>query len=154
MTGRTEPVAKQPEPSAKEDSAYIPESPHSNNQQIIPITEKSLAEAWTKFADTIKTQDARLYSILTAHTPSLEGEAKIIFQINNLLQKEPLQNIQPKLLQYLRTALTNEKIEIEIVLTEKIESAKAYTAEEKFAQMSRKNPALLTLTQQFSLDFE
>jgi DNA polymerase-3 subunit gamma/tau len=109
---------------------------------------------WNAFADTVKTSDPRLFSMLTAHAPNLEGGTKIVFPIGNPLQKEPLQKILPDLLQHIRTALNNENIEIEILLTEKTETTKAYTAEDKFAQMSRKNPALMTLKQQFALDFE
>jgi hypothetical protein len=57
-------------------------------------------------------------------------------------------------LEHLRTSLDNETVEIEIVLSENTETSKAYTAEDKFAQMNRKNPVLLTFKQQFSLDFE
>ncbi|MDR1173130.1 MAG: DNA polymerase III subunit gamma/tau [Bacteroidales bacterium] len=119
-----------------------------------PVTQDALAAAWNSFANALKSEDARLFSMLTAHTPSLEDETKIVFQISNPLQKDPLQKIQSKLLRHLRAALDNENAEIEIVLAEKDETNKAYTAEDKFAQMSRKNPALLTFKQQFTLDFE
>jgi len=118
-----------------------------------PITQENLISAWNSFADTIK-DDTRIFSTLTSHSPALEDETKIIFAISNSLQKEPLQKIQPKLLQYLQTAFGNETIEIEIVLSEKNENSKIFTAEEKFAQMNSKNPALMTFKQQFNLDFE
>jgi len=117
------------------------------------VTCEALAAAWNSFANTVKTEDMRLFSILTAHTPVLEGETKIVFKIMNPLQNEPFQNVQTRLLQHLKTTLDNEKAEIEIVFAEKNETAKAYTAEDKFMQMSRKNPSLLTFRQQFSLDF-
>ena len=113
----------------------------------------NLKSAWNDFADTMK-DDARLYSMLTANSPNLKGETKIVFQISNALQKEPFQKIEPLLLQHLRSASGNENLEIEIVIAEKGDiSQKAYTAEERFAQMSRKNPALITFRQQFMLDF-
>ena len=147
MAGHPEPkpVAVPPvEPSNIEITTDIPPNPPRGD----------LGGVWNSFADTLKTEDVRLFSILTAHTPTMENESKIIFQITNPLQKEPLQKIQPSLLQHLRTALDNENAEIEFVLAEKTETAKAYTAEDRFAQMSRKNPVLLTFKQQFGLDFE
>ena len=156
MTGRpeTKPAAIQPEPETIKNITDIPANSASERTERLSINQETLSEAWNSFADTLKTDDFRLYSTLTAHTPTLENGTKIIFQISNPLQKEPLQKIQQRLLQYLKTALNNENTEIEIVLAEKNETAKAYTAEDKFAQMSRKNPALLTLKQQFALDFE
>ena len=151
MAGHPEPkpaAVQTSDPSTIEKITVIPPSPPRGDSGGFTLT-----EAWNNFADTLKTEDVRLFSILTAQTPVLEGETKIVFQISNPLQREPLQKIQPSLLQYLQTALKNDKIEIEIVVLEKNEM-KAYTPEDKFAQMSRKNPALLTFRQQFGLDFE
>ncbi len=119
-----------------------------------PITQEALVAAWTGFADSLKAEEPRLYSMLMAHTPQLENETEIIFQISNPLQREPLQKIHSQLLRHLRGALDNEKAEIKIIVAEKTETTKAYTAEDKFTQMSRKNPALLNFKQQFSLDFD
>ena len=156
MTGRHEskPVIIQPDSVTIKNVTDVPESSASEVSGGFSITQEALTEAWNSFADTLKIEDSRLYSTLTTHTPILENETKIIFQISNPLQKEPLQNIQPRLLQHLKTTLNNNKVDIEITLAEKNGATKAYTAEDKFAQMSRKNPALLTLKQQFALDFE
>jgi DNA polymerase-3 subunit gamma/tau len=133
----------------QEEKPAVPSAKADNK----PITPDGLTAAWNNFSNMLKTDDTRLFSMLTAHAPHLAGETKIVFPISNPLQKEPLQKIQPKLLQHLKLALDNERAEIEFVLAEKNETAKAYTTEDKFAQMSRKNPALLTFKQQFTLDF-
>jgi len=145
-------VAEKPEQPLTENvtGEPIPLPVKSGNR---PVSQETLTAAWNDFANTIKTEDTRLFSILTAHTPVLEGETKIVFHISNPLQNEPLHKIQPGLLQHLKTALDNEKAELEIVLAEKNETTKAYTVEDKFVQMSRKNPSLLTFRQQFVLDF-
>ncbi len=137
----------------QEEKAIAPVEPLTKTGNK-PITNDALIAAWNSFADALKNDDTRLFSMLTAHTPNLEGKTKITFQISNPLQKDPLQKIQSKLLRHLRATLDNENAEIEIVLAEKNETTKAYTAEDKFAQMSRKNPTLLTFKQQFTLDFE
>jgi len=147
MAGHIEPKPSTVQPVEPANLVDVPSPPRGN-------IGGSLTDAWNSFADTLKTEDVRLFSILTAHTPAMESESKIIFQITSPLQKEPLQKVQPTLLQHLRTVLNNENAEIEFVLAEKTETVKAYTSEDKFAQMSRKNPALLTFKQQFGLDFE
>jgi len=145
----TAPVAEISEEKATPVSADPP--PMTGNK---PISQESLTAAWNGFAEALKKEDTRLFSMLTAHTPSLESESKIVFRISNPLQKEPLQKIQPRLLQHLYIELDNRNAEIEIVMAEKNETSKAYTAEDKFLQMSRKNPSLLTFKHQFTLDFE
>ena len=143
------PVAEIPEAKATPVPAEPP--PATGNK---PISQENLTAAWNDFAEALKKEDTRLFSMLTAHTPSLEGETKIVFRISNPLQKDPLQKIQPRLLKHLQIALDNGNAEIEIAIAEKNETAKAYTAEDKFLQMSRKNPSLLTFKQQFALDLE
>jgi DNA polymerase-3 subunit gamma/tau len=143
------PVALKPEEEAK--PGVLPPQEASADT---PITQDALTVAWNSFADSLKTEEPRLYSILTAYSPQLRDETGIIFFINNPLQKEPLQKIHSRLLQYLRSTLHNAKIEIQTLLAEQTESAKAYTAEDKFALMGKKNPALLTFKQQFMLDFD
>ena len=151
MSGQPEPKQK-PEPTPIENAS---EQPLSAPEKVgaKPVSQESLAAAWQSFANVVKTEDTRLYSILSANEPILTGETKIVFHYNNPLQNEPLQKIQTRLLQHLKTALDNEKIETEMVLEEKNEPVKAYTLEDKFAEMSRKNPSLLTFRQQFALEF-
>ena len=153
MAGKTDPAPETATSSTSETNAVTTDTSSitAGNQ---PITQEALTAAWNDFANTVKTEDIRLFSMLTAHIPNMNGETKIVFQISNPLQKDLLQKIQPRLLQHLREALDNKNAEIEIVLAEKNDTAKAYTAEDKFAQMTRKNPALMTFKQQFSLDFE
>ena len=155
-------MSGQPEPKPTQENILVPPAsvqettPRETPVTKIgnkPISQEELEMVWNSFAEVQKAEDSRLFSMLTAHTPQLEGETKIVFQISNPLQEEPLQKIKSELLKHLRATLDNENVEIEIALAEKNETIKAYTAEDKFAQMSRKNPALLTFKQQFTLDF-
>ena len=157
MTGSAElkTTAAKSDKSLTEEVSTLPEdTPSAITGTTKPITQEALMTAWNKFAETLKTEDARLFNILTAHIPNIKDETKIVFEISNTLQKEPLQKIQPTLLQYLQTELENGKIEIEIAVTEKKEPVKAYSNEDKFAQMCHKNPSLMTFKQQFNLDFD
>ena len=96
----------------------------------------------------------RLFSILTSNVPKLDGATKIVYPISNALQKEALQKVEATLMHHLQTALNTANVEIEIVVSENNESTKkAYTNEEKFAQMTLKNPALTSFKHHFMLDF-
>ena len=156
MTGNS--VLSQTAEPSKETVIHEPQIPKPSlpdlhPPKLEPFTNESLEKAWRDFADTIKSENTRLYSILTSHVPKLEGDAKIVFPISNALQKEPLQKIETRLLHHLQKALDNANVEIEIALSENSETPKAYTNEDKFAQMSLKNPALKTFKHQFMLDF-
>ncbi len=148
LVDKSEPSVTTPEEKSESE---IPEENHVD----VPLTQEAVISAWMQFADSLKTSEPRLFSILTAHEPRLNGETEIVFLYNNPLQKEPLQKILPRLSRHLRTVLKNEKAEIRTEPAEKAETGnKAYTAEDKFAQMNRKNPALTSFKQRFMLDFE
>ena len=153
MAGKTETKTPKEDKPFEMEAIAVPLANAAEKSGNKPIVQESLTIAWNDFANELKTEDTRLFSMLTAYAPKLEGETKIVFQINNPLQKEPLQKIHSKLLKHLQTALDNENAEIEIVLCEKNETKKAYTAEEKFEQMSCKNLALVNFKKQFALDF-
>jgi DNA polymerase-3 subunit gamma/tau len=59
---------------------------------------------------------------------------------------------QTELLQFLRKSLNNFDIKLDITVNESMEKEFAYTAEEKFAKLKSKNPALETLKKTFNLD--
>jgi DNA polymerase-3 subunit gamma/tau len=138
-----QPVSRQPD---KQEDAEKPLA-----DQNSPVTQEALTAAWASFAEKHK-NETRYYSLLTANIPQLEG-LKINFPVTNIFQ-ETLQKIRPELLKYLCEQLQNSHMELFSVLLEKQESQKAYTAEDKFEEMSKKNQALLALKQRFMLDFE
>ncbi len=119
-----------------------------------PVQPEAVVTAWNEFAESIKADDSRLYSILTTASPRLKEETKIFFSINSPLQKDAIDRVKQNLLKYLQSKLDNAKISLNIVLLEKPEHKKAFTSEEKFADMCEKNPSLLVLKQKLMLDFE
>ncbi|GHT25510.1 DNA polymerase III subunit gamma/tau [Bacteroidia bacterium] len=135
------------EPPSTEKS----ESPAAVEDAV--VTPEALNAAWAAFAEKYK-NESRYYNMLTADTPRLEADAQIVFTLGNSFYQEAMQKIQQELQKYLREQLQNSRLTIQPHFLEKQESNKAYTAEDKFAAMSQKNPALLELKQRFLLDFE
>ncbi|MDR1866366.1 MAG: DNA polymerase III subunit gamma/tau [Bacteroidales bacterium] len=140
------------EPADSTPAQQQPQQQESNAAQNEPFTQEAVTAAWNEFAGKYR-NDPYLFSLLTAHQPQPADDAKINFSISNSLQKEAFQKIIPELADCLRAQLKNNRIEIHVTTTEKQETHKAYTAEDKFVEMSRKNPALLVFRQQFALDF-
>jgi hypothetical protein len=143
------PVVRQEQAIPLAPQEEKPEEPIANE----PVTQEVLAAAWSAFAEKYKGHP-RLYSLLTVHPPQLEENANISFAVNNSLQTEEFQKIHPELKKYLHEALKNKQLSIQTVMIEQPEADKPRTDEERFAQMSEKNPVLLRLKQQFMLDFD
>jgi DNA polymerase-3 subunit gamma/tau len=145
-------------PAAKADMASEPPPQVEKSEppvavQDVAVTPEALNTAWAAFAEKYK-NESRYYNMLTADTPRLEEDARIGFTVGNSFYQEAMQKIQQELQKYLREQLQNSRLEIQPHFLEKQETHKAYTAEDKFAVMSQKNPALLELKQRFLLDFE
>lgn len=130
----------------------VPVTPQENANQ--PVTQEQLEKAWKNYAENLKSDEPRMYSTLVSYQPVLKEDNLIGFAVSNPLQEEAILNIKTNLLTYLRKNLNNFSLDIVTSITEKIESNKLYTAEEKFEHMAKKNPDLLKLRQQFNLDFE
>jgi DNA polymerase-3 subunit gamma/tau len=144
-------------PAAKEEAANEPPPPSEKSEPpaTVPnaaVTPEVLNAAWADFAEKYK-NETRAYSMLTADKPRLEENTRICFTLSNTIHQEAMQKIQQELQKYLREQLQNNQLELQPLFLEKQEHQKAYTAEDKFAVMSRKNPALLELKQRFLLDF-
>ena len=71
------------------------------------------------------------------------------------VQEKVLKDEKTKLLRYLKTQLENDSISLTIDVTPlKEEEMKAYTAEDKFKKMVKKNPDLLNLKDKFDLEID
>ena len=75
--------------------------------------------------------------------------------LDNKVQEKVLKDEKTKLLRYLKTQLENDSISLTIDVTPlKEEEMKAYTAEDKFKKMVKKNPDLLNLKNKFDLEID
>lgn len=144
----TKPVTQEKQTSQEAPAEQI--TPKEN----LPVNQQQLENAWKSYAEDQKNADPRTYSTLSAYQPTLKEGRMIEFPVSNPLQEELMRNIKIKLLTYLRKNLNNFSLDIVTVITEKVESSKLYTAEDKFEHMAKKNPELFKLKQQFNLDFE
>ena len=87
---------------------------------------------------------------------SYKGENFVVcITLDNKVQEEVLIDEKTKLLGYLKTQLENDSISLTVdVIPLKEEEMKAYTAEDKFKKMVKKNPDLLNLKDKFDLEID
>jgi DNA polymerase-3 subunit gamma/tau len=125
-----------------------------SNKTDQPFTQQQLEDAWKNYAEALKNKEPRIYSTLVAYQPILKENNIIEFAVSNPLQEEIISKIKVNLLNNLKRNLNNFSVDVVTFVTEKVESNKLYTVEDKFEHMAKKNPDLLKLKQQFNLDFE
>jgi len=112
-----------------------------------------LLKAWKEYAlEQKRRMRDSLHATLMAHEPRPAGPGRISFSIVNAVQENYLRQEKPELLGYLRRALGDPGLDLEVVIEEATAAARPVTPVAKFKVMAEKNPALLLLRQELDLD--
>lgn len=114
---------------------------------------EDLKSTWVKFAEIIDNKGEKLLaSTLLSDLPKLNGKT-IEIQMPNETMKIEIQQNRGRILRYIRNALKNTNLELEVLLN--ITQAKKYlhTNEEKYKHFVQKNPKVELLKQKLDLDF-
>ena len=116
------------------------------------FTETEMQEFWFKFADRLGDKGYKIMeSLLRINDPKLNGTT-VVHELPNEGAKIDFEREKHELLTYLRSHLHNHEISIEINVNEKMESKKAFTAQDKYNRFNELNPNLEVLKKTFDLD--
>ena len=141
--------------SSNYDASEEDEDNFETTFEEVELNSKNLENAWSRFADHIKTARPRIYHTLQSTKPNLIDDTLVTFDVVNSSQKEDLTSISNELVNFLRRSLGAPILELEFNVSDiESQNARPYTVEEKFKHMIVKNPALLNLKQALGLDFE
>ncbi len=99
-------------------------------------------------------KNKHLYSTLKKYKPQKSADYNISFQVDNAVQEQEIIEFKSDLLPKLRKSLNNFHLHLNIKVTEQSAGQKAYTSQEKFAQMAEKNPELKNLKDQLGLEID
>ncbi|HYW95735.1 MAG TPA: hypothetical protein VE870_09120, partial [Bacteroidales bacterium] len=143
-----------PSDPAEEEETDEPEL--DNDLSETPFSQDELLSKWKAYAESIREERPRLSITLASRQPVLKDEFKIDVVLDNAAQLEDFNlNLKADLHRYLRYQLKNALVQIMPRLAEnEMVKKKIYTTEDKFQYMSKKNPNLTKLKQQFNLDLE
>lgn len=117
-----------------------------------PLTLEQLMEVWDRYTEKIKVDYPHLHTILRQQRPELSEDFTIRFAVSNKLLEDELQMKKSDLLDFLRTALSNIHIRLEVRVEDQIREQRPYTDREKFERMAEKNPSLRSLKEQMDLE--
>jgi len=119
--------------------------------------ESEFTAAWKKLAERIKVSEIEgssiVYSAMITRAPLLKDNFQVELSVDNRSQAEELMDRRIEIHDYLRKSLKNGGIEVKFRVEKDQKKRKAYTDEEKFNRMLEKNPTLLRLKNELSLDF-
>ena len=118
------------------------------------FSQEKLEKVWLYYTESIAGQYPNYYSILSTRKPVLKEEFNLELKLDNRAQEITFKERKADLLDFLRSELRNQGIQLEIVIQESADQSKPYTPEEKFRAMVEKNPELKTLKEGLDLEIE
>ena len=140
------------------------ENEEANNSSITtkteqnkkPFSQEKLNEIWGKYAEEKQVEGKHnLLAILKDKSVELKDNFELTISLDNKVQEEVFNEDKTNILSYLKKHLENDNILLVAdVKPIKEEAMKAYTAEDKFKKMVKKNPTLLELKDQFDLEID
>ncbi len=111
---------------------------------------KDLIKGIGLFVDQLKEEKRFQHSLFTFITPVVKDNVVRLEMIKQ--HRIQLEDIKVEFLQFLRKTLQNPSIQLEIIeVKKKVEGTRAYTGQEKFEVMAKKNPALQMLKDKLNL---
>ncbi len=117
-----------------------------------PVSQEALTKAWNEYTVSVSKKGEKiLASILQMDKPKLKDTAIHLTYSNNT-NKIELERAQFPLLAYLRKALKNYDIHLEITVNEEVAKKYAFTPREKYEKLKEKNPNIELLKKTFGLD--
>ena len=118
-----------------------------------PFSLETLTKFWTIFVTKLEADGKyNLAAILQIDSPKLINENTIRLEFPNTTNKIEVERQQFELLQYLRKAVNNFSITLDIIVNETMEKKYAYTPEDKYQKLVEKNKHLELLRKTFDLD--
>lgn len=91
--------------------------------------------------------------MLTSNTPVKE-DTRVIFPLSHKAQEIMLDEIRMEMTQFLRKKLRNRDLLIQTEIKVNENARKPFSAQEKFEQLAKENPDLLTFKNRFNLDLD
>lgn len=136
---------------------------HQENKQVqeiaeedLPSTDFSEADLQHAWANYIKLLDANgkmsLASILHSDVPKIRSKTKVWIELSNDTMKKEVEREQQPLIGYLKDALKNHHITLQVTVNDAATKKMAFTQQEKYEQLREKNPMLDLLRKEFDLD--
>ena len=128
------------------------------NKKNIELEENFNIEAvnnyLNQYVENLKTEGKKnIASILSMNPISLSDNYKIHFKVANEMNRVEVNIEKERLLPFLKKHLKNDKIKIEVEISENPKQEQIYTPTEKYQYLLQLNPQLEELRKKFNLDF-
>lgn len=108
---------------------------------------------WTKYAETQRSANHRLFVYLNQNIPIIGDENKVILKVANKNIQDKLDRMKNEIEFFLKKELNNKNVQVEFLLDTNNTVSVKKTDEEKLKSMIEQNPEIKNLKDQLNLDF-
>ncbi len=117
------------------------------------VYEKDLNYYWREFATRLPKEEAANAGRMMNMSPKLlDDQTTFEVAVDNEMVQKYMQQLAPQIENHLREQLHNRKIRMSVRVSAADENIRAYSHVERFQMMSKKNPNLLKLKEEFGLE--
>lgn len=117
------------------------------------VYEKDLNYYWREFATRLPKEEAANAGRMMNMSPKLlDDQTTFEVAVDNEMVQKYMQQLAPQIENHLREQLHNRKIKMTVRISAADENIRAYSHVERFQMMSKKNPNLLKLKEEFGLE--
>ncbi|MBM6882101.1 DNA polymerase III subunit gamma/tau [Bacteroides caecigallinarum] len=117
------------------------------------VYEKDLNYYWREFATRLpKEEKANAGRMMNMSPKLLDDQTTFEVAVDNEMVQKYMQQLAPQIENHLREQLHNRKIRMTVRVSAADENIRAYSHVERFQMMSKKNPNLLKLKEEFGLE--
>lgn len=119
------------------------------------FTQAELESAWKEFAEQVRERlKESFFSTMTIRQPQRLDGHRILYRIDNSVQKMDFEREQSELMEFLRTKLNNFSLILDLEINKTQEKTNFYTDSDKLNAMAERNPIVKDLVKKLGLDTE
>ena len=141
----------QEEAAAQKPTAQVQQA--EKEWEDYDVYEKDLNYYWREFATRLpKEERANAGRMMNMSPKLLDDHTTFEVAVDNEIVQKYMQQLAPQIENHLREQLHNRKIKMTVRVSAADENIRAYSHVERFQMMSKKNPNLLKLKEEFGLE--
>ena len=137
----------------EEEKQHIVQKQEERKELKTDFTESQLNYHWQAYAQRMPIEQKALSVRMQGMRVKLFDNYLFEMVVENELVANDFRSIRTDIERYMRQALQNDFIEMQVRVSEPDENVRAFSRTEKFQQMASKNKALHELKNEFGLEF-
>ncbi len=139
--------------SAPQPVTPLPGNPRTAlPEEDYPVTEDNINHSWAAFINTLSQEETAMAQRMKVIRPKLQKDAAFEVVVDNEQVKIYMEQMAPRIVQYMRNELHNRRIAMTVRIAAPTETVRITSKPQQLQAMAQRNPALQKLKDEFGLE--